>query len=154
MFNEAQIIRTVFVDISNTEADKEFKRRAAFDKEFVESIRIQTVQTEINRVIPRPFFNTEEVLNFAQLVVNDRNVVPNDTTTYLGKIVVSEREISVLECAIRVKCRKWGSFEVQAHSLEPHNGKWFACLLFKGTVDQMVETLNAADESPAFSECL
>ena len=38
MFNEAQIIRTVFIDLSNTEADKEFKRRAAFDKEFVENM--------------------------------------------------------------------------------------------------------------------
>lgn len=151
MFDEALIIRTNWVDSANAGVVEALKVGANFDREFVESVR---VQTGIERTINKPFCSTKEILNFAESVVMEKNVVPNDVRIYLGKVRVLSMYAGVVDCSIQIKCRKYGSVEVRAHSLEPIDGNWFVCLLFKGTVDQMLETLNAAKENPAFACCL
>ena len=151
MFDEALIIRTNWVNSANTGAVDALRFGANFDREFVESVR---VQTGIERTINKPFCSTKELLDFAESVVSEKNVVPNDVRIYLGNVRVLSKYAGVMDCSIQIKCRKYGSVEVRAHSLEPIDGNWFVCLLFKGTVDQMLETLNAAKENPVFSECL
>ena len=148
----ALVARTLWVSSINESAFDALRSSSTFDRDFVNSTRIQA---GIERAINKPFRSTKELLDFALSVVVKREVVPGDTITYLGKVhILRARITAAIDCSIRVRCRKWGSVEVKVQSLEPIDGDWLVCLLFRGTIDQMVETLNAAKESPAFSLCL
>lgn len=147
----ALVVRTCWINSINESASAALRSSSIFDRDFVNSIRIQA---GIERAINKPFRSTKELLDFALSVVGKREVVPNDIITYIGKVHILRAYAAAIDCSIKVRCRKWGSVEVKVHSLEPIDGDWLVCLLFKGTIDQLVETLNAAKESPAFSLCL
>lgn len=147
----ALVARTLWVSSINESASDALRSSSTFDRDFVNSTRIQA---GIERAINKPFRSTKELLDFAISVVGKREVVPGDTITYLGKVHILRAHAAAIDCSIRVRCRKWGSVEVKVQSLEPIDGDWLVCLLFRGTIDQMMETLNAAKESPAFSLCL